>query len=605
MSSNININIITDANESVAVGGNADKCVNNRSVVIGYSNLPRDVRHGPYSINIGHNTGRVIGSSSIAIGSNYGTNISQIPNNCIILSAAGPETQVIPSSTGSCHITPIKTGSSTCQLYYNPITYEITQYSNNINKETLNVSGAIDVSGTYTVTQLGNGTFSIANGTNMQIKTIYGPTSPGYYNVTPVGPITYSQDYTLQRVNAMIIDTTRQIMYVGGLFNQINGISVNNIAKYNIATNTWSSLTSGVNGPVYALTIDTTRDMLFIGGDFQVAGGILNNFIAQYNMALNSWEPSLGSGMDNAVLALAIYPTINMMYVGGKFKKANNATNNYIARYNLSTKSWAVAMGAGLDNTVTSFAIDSGKGVLYIGGSFSYANGLANNRIASYNMTPNTWRTALGIGFDNDIWSLVFDDTSNMLYIGGLFTSNLAMYDTVGNKWSTGIFCSGTQNGIYQLTMDTSRKILYIGGVPGTMNGSSFNGLAMYDLVNSKWVNTQGLSFNTPGLTKTGTTKKLKSTNTNGVQTLFYDPKLDCMYISYIGNAYNVNSQLQGPGLCKLNLTPSTTINGSFAYNGKTYSSINLASNAFVECIYKSRGPTWTINRQANITTLQ
>lgn len=170
-------NLVTN-NECVGIGGNVKNVVNNKSIVIGNSTLPSENKHGPYSINIGHNTNRIAGSSSIIIGTQYGTGLSQLPNNCIVFNASGTGTTINPTTTNCCSINPIRSATGPYSLYYNPSTYEMTYgigISGSSRSQTLNAAGAIDVSGTYPTTYLNSiGTFTISTGTvNLQKKNIY------------------------------------------------------------------------------------------------------------------------------------------------------------------------------------------------------------------------------------------------------------------------------------------------------------------------------------------------------------------------------------------------------------------------------------------------
>ena len=76
-------------------------------------------------------------------------------------------------------------------------------------------------------------------------------------------------------------------VYVGGSFIVVGGIStpVNNIARFNTLTNTWSSLgtgsSNGVNSTVYELAVLGSE--VYVGGSFTQAGGVSANRVARYN----------------------------------------------------------------------------------------------------------------------------------------------------------------------------------------------------------------------------------------------------------------------------------------------------------------------------------
>ncbi len=114
-------------------------------------------------------------------------------------------------------------------------------------------------------------------------------------------------------------------LLVGGAFTSANGLSVNNIARWNGSA--WSALGSGVNNTVHALTV-RSNGYVVAGGDFSSAGGASANRLAQWDGA--AWS-NLGSGMDISVYALAA-PTSGELVAGGWFNTANGVSAKNIAR---------------------------------------------------------------------------------------------------------------------------------------------------------------------------------------------------------------------------------------------------------------------------------
>ena len=110
-------------------------------------------------------------------------------------------------------------------------------------------------------------------------------------------------------------------------------LTVNNIAQWNGTT--WSALGNGVNSfGVQALAVSGSN--LFVGGNFTQAcgntacsaGNLTVNNIAQWNGA--AWS-ALGSGLDNAVWALAV--SENNLYVGGNFSTAGGKPSYFFGRW--------------------------------------------------------------------------------------------------------------------------------------------------------------------------------------------------------------------------------------------------------------------------------
>ncbi len=126
-------------------------------------------------------------------------------------------------------------------------------------------------------------------------------------------------------------------LYVGGHFNKAGGADVNNIAKYNVATNNWSPLreeaetNNGVHkGSTFAdvNALATNHHGVYIAGTFDMAGEKNANNIVRWNPENNTWSP-LGSGVRGQVFA--VEATDNEVYVGGTFRYAGGKPSNRFA----------------------------------------------------------------------------------------------------------------------------------------------------------------------------------------------------------------------------------------------------------------------------------
>lgn len=76
-------------------------------------------------------------------------------------------------------------------------------------------------------------------------------------------------------------------LYAGGVFTSIGGVTANNIARYNLSTQTWEALTdlcfNGVNGVVRTI-VDAGNGAVYVGGGFTAAGGVgAANGIAKFS----------------------------------------------------------------------------------------------------------------------------------------------------------------------------------------------------------------------------------------------------------------------------------------------------------------------------------
>ncbi|MBL9076742.1 MAG: hypothetical protein JNL08_04515 [Planctomycetes bacterium] len=103
-------------------------------------------------------------------------------------------------------------------------------------------------------------------------------------------------------VKALAVYTylNQSALYVGGQFSAAGGVSTSNLAIWTGAA--WAA-TPGCNGTVHALavrlTAAVTTSYLILGGDFTVAGGVAVDKVARFSVATNSWT-NLGA-MPSAV----------------------------------------------------------------------------------------------------------------------------------------------------------------------------------------------------------------------------------------------------------------------------------------------------------------
>lgn len=262
-------------------------------------------------------------------------------------------------------------------------------------------------------------------------------------------------------------DGSGTALYAGGLFtaavNDTGSVALNSIAKWNVATSSWSSLGSGLNGAVYALA--TFNGKLYAAGTFTTAGGVAAKYIASWNGS--TWS-KVGSGMDDTVRALTTFdddgagPHPLALYAGGYFTKADGKAAKYVASWNGSA--WS-KLGNGTSDAVFALAtFNDGSGTkLYVGGMFASAGGVAGtSRIARWN--GSTWSKLAANGMNNTVMSLATYDEDGAgpggpaLYAGGYFTAANGVPNTSYIARWNGAAWSALQDGDSQM----------LPGTPGT-----------------------------------------------------------------------------------------------------------------------------------------
>lgn len=173
-------------------------------------------------------------------------------------------------------------------------------------------------------------------------------------------------------VNALVFDSAGNL-YAAGSFTTAGGVAVNNIAKWNGSN--WSALGSGITGisnGVYALAADGAGN-IYAGGDFTTAGGIAVGRIAKWNGS--AWS-ALGSGVTGGVggpvvQSLAVTPD-GLLYAGGLFATAGGIAVSNLARWN--GVGWS-GLSSGVDSNADALVPTAYN--LIIGGGFNTAGGLS------------------------------------------------------------------------------------------------------------------------------------------------------------------------------------------------------------------------------------
>lgn len=188
-------------------------------------------------------------------------------------------------------------------------------------------------------------------------------------------------------------DASQEELYIAGDFSS-NIFGSSCIAKWNGATLNAVG-TSGANGDIYAL--GKYNNVLYAGGCFTTIDGITVNGIAKWNGT--SWS-TVGNGItiptDN-IFALKEYH--NELFAGGEFNSMNGMNIKGIARYNGT--SWN-SVGSGVDSTniivdtIINYPFDTifvyaphrinafqeFNNELYVGGSFNMIGGITAHNIA-------------------------------------------------------------------------------------------------------------------------------------------------------------------------------------------------------------------------------
>lgn len=246
----------------------------------------------------------------------------------------------------------------------------------------------------------------------------------------------------------------------------------------------WSAISTGMSGgaaSVYALArgLDGT---IYAGGDFTDAGGSGADYLAKWNPATGIWSiVRSATALNGVVFALTVGPD-GKIYIGGSFTNADGiAAADYIAVYDPVANTYA-ALSTGMDNTVNALAF-APNGTLYATGSFTTAGGGAARRIASWN--GSAW-SALGTGLDPagaGVGLALVVGPDNTMYVGGGFTNaggTTVNYIAAWNGSAFSALAGGMGNVVRSIAFGPNGA-LYAGGDFTTAGGVSANRIAAWN----------------------------------------------------------------------------------------------------------------------------
>ena len=364
-------------------------------------------------------------------------------------------------------------------------------------------------------------------------------------------------------VNAIAVDSVRNVLYVGGKFITAGGISANGIAKWDMTTSTWSALDVGLNGDCYCLAMDSVNNILYVGGLFTLAGGATATNIAMWMGTFwQSFRTTSGSvqgtGMPYPCNCMAFDRVENALYVGGSFT-SSDASFPYsrIAKLTIqslpSASTWS-ALGSGLNNQCNVLTVDSVNRILYAGGIFTNVG----DQIAKWNISTPAWST-LGTGLNGQCTALVLDRVNKLLYVGGSFTAagpisanRIATFNAETSIWSP--LGSGTSLTVRAIALNNAgnNTVVYAGGNFVTAGGVSAIRIA-------KW---NGLSW---------------SALSSGLNNIPYALEFDATNnILYAGGTFNIAGGVNANYIAYYAKTVNLSVNNKFMYSMKQNDVINV-----------------------------
>lgn len=263
-----------------------------------------------------------------------------------------------------------------------------------------------------------------------------------------------------------ILEMPNGDIYVGGIFTEIGGVAVGNVAKWNGTT--WSKPSIGggnylaLDYAVRCMITDGTR--IYVGGDFEE-----NTESDIYYYGLLSFVPgtsigaAYGTGVatdhsnNEGIYALALDGS-GSIYAAGKFDNAKDgvgaavANTQHIAKWTGSA--WASVTPSGAANgQVRSLLYHVASGQVIAGGDYTSIDGVAASYIAAY--TGSAW-VAMSSGFGGIVRAV--RQGPDTVYAAGDFDGCVAKLQ--GGAWViVGAGLSGPGAQVLDMRLDSTGRI--------------------------------------------------------------------------------------------------------------------------------------------------
>ncbi len=404
--------------------------------------------------------------------------------------------------------------------------------------------------------------------------------------------------------NVFTIVQDENDLYIGGNFSSIGDININNIAKYNIINQEWSSLGDGVSGEVKAILIDGND--IYVGGNFTNVGSVNANYIAKWNKVSQTWN-SVGDNNLNGEVT-CIVSKDNNLYIG------SSSSENFLVKIDKTSGSYNTPVyifNVNEPGYVSSIVVNGND--MYIAGSFTNIDtfdGPVANNIFKYNLDTLVKDTLddgiisdeissiilyngdlyvgvniFGVSYFISKWNesswVSLEETLNSdinkltlindkIYVGGNFTNFLQIWNLTVESWQP--FPNDLNNEVFAIT--PINNDIYVGG--------SFNNyITRYEgeveIINN--ININGF-YNGNGLSLIPQSEAPSIQNFNS--TLWYNQNDNTLMLGATG--IGPGSGIQGPtGF----LSISGTTGGDYVYwNGSTWAvgttNIKLGSGAAI-----------------------
>jgi hypothetical protein len=180
-----------------------------------------------------------------------------------------------------------------------------------------------------------------------------------------------------------------------------------------------------IDGVVWSLAV--VGNTAYAGGSFANArpagaapGTNLTprNNLLSFNLSTGVLNNSFAPSLNAQALVVTASPDGSRIYVGGSFTTANGVLRDRIAAYSTATGQLISSFAPNLDATVN--AITATNTTVYVGGNFSRANGVPRSRLAAFSAADGSvlgWAPTA----DDSVKTMVLTPDNSRVIVGGMF----------------------------------------------------------------------------------------------------------------------------------------------------------------------------------------
>ena len=262
--------------------------------------------------------------------------------------------------------------------------------------------------------------------------------------------------------------TSNGVLYAGGNFTSVRPpgsplgtgeVARGRLAAFDSSAGDLLPLNHAFDGTVRALAISPNESTLYVGGTFQNVDGVGRNRLAAFDIAtgdLLPWRPGANGGV------FSIVATANGVYIGGGFTRVLGTDRGRLALIAADRAGTLQPWAPSADGTVFSMALTKDGNRLVVGGSFTTLAGQPDRAIGSVNPSTGAFMpwAATVVPSNSSVKTII--TTSDAVYVGaegsggGVFDGTFKTTPTGDLTWIN--YCLGATQGLAYLN-----GFLYVG----------------------------------------------------------------------------------------------------------------------------------------------